>query len=505
MSRKVIVIGAGVAGLCAANFAKKSGYEVDVFEAHTGAGGLATSWHRNGYTFETCLHWLLGSNPNSAMYSRWREVFDIEKLTFINPQQYGAIEDGRGDRLVVYTDPDRMETELLRRAPQDAHEIHRLGSAVRRLSRVDIAEPDNGWFHNWSNGLAMLAALPAFRWWSRRSLAEYGERFIEPLLRAFFGGPESRELSALALVFSLAWMSKLNAGYPIGGSQAVVRLLVDRLAQTGGRLHPSSKVVKVLVTGNAATGIELECGETVKADWVISAADGHATIFELLGGRYRDEITDRTYQGLKTFPSYAQVSLGVARDLSGQPPFLIHIPDSPLRLDPGTDLPQISLRFFHFDPTFAPAGKTAVTCFLPTRNFQFWVDLQKNEATLYQKEKQRIADAVIDILESAIPGLRDSIEEIDVSTPATVIRHTGNWKGSMQGWLLTPGARFRPLRMTLPGLERFIMVGQWVLPGGGLPSGLMTARTAVQMMCKRDEIPFLPQPATSLRAKASAG
>src|SRR5579884_1302608 len=172
---------------------------------HRAAGGLATSWHRSGYTFETCLHWLLGSNPHSAMYRRWREVFDIDKLTFINPQQYGCIEDGRGERLIIYSDPDRMEMELLRCAPQDAHEIHRLASAVRALSRIDIAEPDNGWFHNWSGGLAMLPALPALRWWSSRSVAEYGERLTHPLLRCFFGGGESRELSALALVFSLAW------------------------------------------------------------------------------------------------------------------------------------------------------------------------------------------------------------------------------------------------------------------------------------------------------------
>jgi phytoene dehydrogenase-like protein len=31
---------------------------------------------------------------------------------------------------------------------------------------------------------------------------------------------------------------------------------------------------------------------------------------------------------------------------------------------------------------------------------------------------------------------------------------------------------------TLPGLKNFIMAGQWVSPGGGLPSGLMSGRTA---------------------------
>lgn len=38
-------------------------YQVQVFERHDTAGGLAITWRRGDYTFETCLHWLLGSNP----------------------------------------------------------------------------------------------------------------------------------------------------------------------------------------------------------------------------------------------------------------------------------------------------------------------------------------------------------------------------------------------------------------------------------------------------------
>lgn len=91
--------------------------------------------------------------------------------------------------------------------------------------------------------------------------------------------------------------------------------------------------------------------------------------------------------------------------------------------------------------------------------------------------------------------IRPAIEVIDVSTPATVIRYTGNWKGSMEGWLLTPGTGFRPLPRTLPGLRQFLMVGQWVMPGGGLPSGLMTARSAIQAVCKQERVPFVARPA----------
>jgi hypothetical protein len=49
---------------------------------------------------------------------------------------------------------------------------------------------------------------------------------------------------------------------------------------------------------------------------------------------------------------------------------------------------------------------------------------------------------------------------------------------------------FKSLPMSLPGLKRFLMVGQWVMPGGGLPSGLMTARSAIQAICKRDRVRF---------------
>ncbi|MGO8854355.1 MAG: hypothetical protein ACLQO1_01400 [Steroidobacteraceae bacterium] len=77
-----------------------------------------------------------------------------------------------------------------------------------------------------------------------------------------------------------------------------------------------------------------------------------------------------------------------------------------------------------------------------------------------------------------------------MSTPGTVIRVTGNWQGSMEGWLMTPSTGFRPLPNTLRGLSHFLMAGQWVLPNGGLPSGLLTARSAIQAACRRDGVDF---------------
>ena len=499
-NRKIVIIGAGIAGLCAAVYARKCGYEVDVLEQSDSAGGLATSWRRGDYTFETCLHWLLGSNPHGMLHAQWQEVFDIDKLRFINQEEYVRLETEHGERLSVYSNVDRMETEFLKVAPQDVKEVRRLASAVRRFTKLAIPDPSEPWPDKWLASLRVLPDLPLLQKWSRMSIKEYGGRFTHPLLKSFFDGGEMGRLSALAFVFSLAWMSEHNAGYPIGGSQAVIRLIVKRLQELGGRLRFGAKVEKILIKDDTAVGVQLGGGETIAADWVISAADGRATIYDLLGGRHTDKSIDKIYNTFETFPSYLQVSVGFARELSQQAAYVTRVLDAPLVVDPVTQLAQVSFRFFHFDPTFAPPGKTAVTCFLPTRNFEYWVQLERNDPAKYQAEKHRVAEAVISVLERSVPDIRQAIEVIDVSTPATVIRYTGNWKGSMEGWLLTPTTGFKSLRKALPGLRQFMMVGQWVMPGGGLPSGLMTARSAIQAVCKQDRMPF----AASLAAAKAA-
>jgi phytoene dehydrogenase-like protein len=501
--KRIVIVGGGIAGLCAGVYAQKCGYQAEVLEMHDMAGGLATSWRRSGYTFETCLHWLYGSDPKGRMYAQWKEVFDIERLTFVHPEEFARIETDRGETLKAYTNIDRLEAEMLARSPRDAAEIRRFASEVRRLAKFRIPDPTAGWSSNLLTMLHDLPYMPLFQKIVGTSCAEYGKRFTDPLLRSFFGAGEMGRLSAIALFLSFVWLGTGDASYAIGGSQAIIRLIEQKLVSLGGKVRFGAKVNRILVQNGAAAGVQLASGEIVSADWVISAADGHATIYELLGGKYTSKQIDKFYNEFELFPSYLQVSLGVAMDLAQQPSISTRLLDVPLLVDPITELPQISFRFFHFDPTFAPEGKTAVTCFLPTFNHDYWVQLHKNDPAGYHAEKQRIAEAVIAILERKVPDIRAAIEVIDVATPATVIRYTGNWKGSMEGWFLPPGSRFRPLPNTLPGLRQFMMVGQWVLPGGGLPSGPMTARPAIQAICRQDHVPFLPRKQDTLKPLAS--
>lgn len=495
-ARKIVIVGGGIAGLCAAVYAQKCGYQVEVLEMHDIPGGLAANWRRCGYTFETCLHWLYGSNPSSPMHAQWREVCDIDRLTFIDHEIFGCIQTESGESLTIYTDVDRLEAEFLRRAPQDERTVRQFTAAIRKFAKFRMPSPGRSWVANLPALAGDLPCLPLLRQLSRLSCMEYGQRFTDPLLRSAFGEGEMGQMTVLALFFSLGWMSQHDAAYAIGGSQALIRLIVDKLTGLGGRLRLGARVERILIANgaenNAAVGVRLASGEVIAADWVISAADGHATLYDLLGGKYLTEATRKPYEQMQTFPSYLQVSLGVARDLVGQPPSITRLLDAPLPVDPGTELHQVSFRIFNFDPTFAPAGKTAVTCFLPTRNFEYWSSLEQSDHDAYQVEKHRVAAHVIAILDSIVPGISSAVEVVDVSTPATVHRFTGNWKGSMEGWFIPPGVSFKPMPNTLPGLRHFLMVGQWVSPGGGLPCGPMTARPAIQSICHYDHVPFTP-------------
>jgi phytoene dehydrogenase-like protein len=488
--RKLLVIGGGIAGLCAAVYGRRCGYEVELIEQHDTPGGLATSWKRGPYTFETCLHWLLGSSPASPMYLQWSEIFAIDRLRFVYPEEFVRIEAADGQALSIYTNFERMRDTLLRRSPQDAEAIRDFVAAVREFAHLPVPDPSEHGLVTWIGYLRLLPEAARLRRFARMSIAEYGERFHDPLIRAFFDAGESSQMMAITLAFALGWMGAGRAGYPLGGSQAVIRLITENLQRLGVRLRLAARVQSVLIERDSAVGVRLESGEIVRADRVISAADGHATLRTLLGGRYTDQRLESAYSSWKPYPSYVQVSLGIAQDLSQLPGFGSRVLDEPLAVDPCTHLKQLSYRCFHFDPSFAPPGKTALTCFLPTYACDYWTQLREREPERYLAEKARVAGLVVDVLEQTHPGLRRGIEVTDVSTPATVIRFTGNWRGSMEGWLPTPQNGLRPLPNRLPGLANFYMAGQWIVPGGGFPGGLMSARTAVRDLCSHDGVHF---------------
>ncbi len=59
------------------------------------------------------------------------------------------------------------------------------------------------------------------------------------------------------------------------------------------------------------------------------------------------------------------------------------------------------------------------------------------------------------------------------------------------GCLLTAKTLGMQMSKTLPGLENFYKVGQWVEPVGGLTPVAMSGRNVIQVIRKQDKKPFV--------------
>ena len=84
-----------------------------------------------------------------------------------------------------------------------------------------------------------------------------------------------------------------------------------------------------------------------------------------------------------------------------------------------------------------------------------------------------------------------------MAAPLGFERYTGNWRGSVCGWLLSKGTM--PMLLcgipkTLPGLRRLSMAEQWVEPGGMVPQAAASGRNVIQLICAQDGIPFHAEP-----------
>ena len=93
-------------------------------------GGLCTSWKRKGYTFDGCIHWLVGSRPaptsiaSGRSWARCRAGGDRSRRV---PARRGP----GGKAFIVYTDVDRLEQHMKELAPGMHAAIEELTQAVR--------------------------------------------------------------------------------------------------------------------------------------------------------------------------------------------------------------------------------------------------------------------------------------------------------------------------------------------------------------------------------------
>jgi phytoene dehydrogenase-like protein len=298
------------------------------------------------------------------------------------------------------------------------------------------------------------------------------------------------DMSALVLVMLLAFRTRKNTGFVAGGSWDFAMAIADRYKRLGGTLRLSTPVASVAVENNRAVGVRCDGGTFVPAATVVSCADGHATIFEMLGGRFVDKKIRFLYDHCQPFPPIVQVSFGIKKVFPDAPHTLNFPLRQPLAVDDRTRHERLEVELFGAESALCPEGTTMMTLRMPTR-FDYWMGLKTNAVVRYREEKRRIVRETLAALEERFPGLTAKVESSDVATPATYVRYTGNWQGSYEGWLPTPRILGRRIPYTLPRLKNFYMAGHWVVAGGGLPSAALAGRYVAQFICAQHRKKFV--------------
>jgi phytoene dehydrogenase-like protein len=497
-SKKVIIVGAGMAGLSTGVYLQMNGYDTEIFEMHSIAGGLCTGWKRKGYTFDGCIHWLCGSRQGSEMYTIWKELGLIQDKKIVDHEIFIHSDLGDGKSFSVFVDPDKFKEELLKYGLEDKEIIEDITYGIKVFGKVDMPALKPQDMFSLADGLKFgLKAFPllkVMKKFGKLSLNDVQSKFKSAFLQNNFVRLTGMhgEMPVTALLYTLGLLSIKSAGYPIGGSLGMVKSVEDKYLSLGGKVYYNSKVEEIIVEADSAKGIKLANGSEHYADIVVSGCDGHYTIYNMLKGKYLNDEIEGYYKNFKLFPSIIQVSLGIAREFKDMPDAVTYnlSLDEPINVDGKNRLEKLGLKVYNYDPTFSPKGKTVVSTFFEA-DHEYWINLRKDNPEKYAAEKERIAQEVIDRLDRKLGGIKGKVEVWDVATPYTFVRYTNNWKASFEGFLPTVENFSMNIKKTLPGLNNFHMVGQWVQPGGGLPPAGMHGRYLALKLCKMDGKKFV--------------
>jgi phytoene desaturase len=496
MEKSVIIIGAGLAGLSAGCYARINGYSSRIFEHHTVAGGVAAAWKRKDYLIDGGIHFLTGFQPGSALDRFYREMGISPGASIVKMPSYARfIDELPGKHIDVTGDLEGLARSMKSIAPDDSSFIDNLFKGVRAFRNRGIDNFGLDKPPEMSSPLdtmkLMWSMRSIFRYFSgrySRPVKEYTREIREPLLDDLIQHLFLPEAPVWFIFMLLAMLADGQMGLLKGGCREFVGSIEKRYRELGGEIAFKSTVKEILVENNSAVGVRLADDTEHRADYIVSAADGYSTIFDMLGGRYVNEKITTRYRDWKLFPPIITVSYGVAREFNDELPFSIIMLEHPF--DTGNrSVNEISLRIFNYSDRFAPAGKTVVQAMFDG-DWNYWNDLKNRKKSVYEKEKSRIAAEVLERLQKYYPGIASQVEVTDVATPHTMWRYTLNRRGAYEGWLMQADTIMEQIERMLPGLSNFFMAGQWVMPGGGVMPCLYSGRHAVQLLCREDKKRF---------------
>ncbi|MBR6921081.1 MAG: NAD(P)/FAD-dependent oxidoreductase [Clostridia bacterium] len=460
---KIIIIGGGVAGLCAGIYARLNGYEAVIYEAHKESGGNLTGWQRGPYHIDNCIHWLTGTNKKTETYKMWKETGALSGTDIYGPPSlYTYYENGQS--VSLFRDIKKFEKQLLSLSPGDEKAIKRLISAVNSAAAFC--------------GLKKQSAAGVFEFVKcfNKTTGQLSAKFRHPLIRGFLSSFLTDGFSAAALIIVFANFFYGNADLPRGGSKAMAERMEKRFLSLGGILYKGAAVKDLIHGGRSAGAVSLSDGAADFADYFIITSDPGS--YKALTGRPLPKRFAKLYgdRRLKKFSS-VHFAFSCKAPLPFTGDLMLKLPGE-LAAELGAK--YIALREFSHEPGFAPAGETVLQAFFfcDERTCRDFI-IMSGDGSLYKSKKKQLYEAVYGFIIKTFPALSGSLRLIDTWTPATYKKYTDSASGTYMSFAFSAGFIPRRLNNRADGFDNVFFATQWLQPPGGLPIAASAGRDAI--------------------------
>jgi len=453
----VIVIGGGLGGLSSAAWLAKNGLSVLLLEKRELPGGCATGFIRGRFEFDAALHELSGMDLDGKtgnLYPYLEELGVTGKVEFKKlPNVYRSV--FPDFEITLPVGRENIEGVLLDNFPRESEGIakifNRMFGTYETINRFRRGDPALTQEELQENLLGYMGKT-----WGEilyNDVKDPRVRAIISQLWIYLGLPPKK---ADYIIFAVA-MSHL---YHYGGTQirgkshALANAFVEVITEHGGEVRLGCEAKKILTRGNRVEGVLTRDGERISSEFVVSNANPITMTQDLIGAGKIDEF---------------EIGQNDHYDID-------RIYDKAFTLEePGM---QLITTYNVAYTDYSPPGTSVVVLSAPSYADP-WYDVPPSK---YVETKNRLAEQLITKAERIAPGLREHMEVVEVSTPLTIMRFTGNHGGTYLGFSFST-AGSPPLRLPQEGpLKGLYLAGAWSQPGGAYENCILSGKNAVEMI-----------------------
>jgi phytoene desaturase len=485
MSKKIIIIGAGLGGLSAAIRLAKAGFDVTVLEKNETVGGKVNSVEADGYKFDTGASLLTMRHVFEDLFRyAERDIKDYLDIVPLDPIcRYFWTDETVFD---ASSNLEKTEREIGRVAPDDVENFKKYLADAKR--KYDVAEKT--FLAHALNDLPKLLrpkylkdllAISSTKTLDKHNANYFKSAKLQQLFNRFatYNGSSPYQTPATFALVPFVEFG-LGAWYVRGGIYEIPKALAKLANELNVKIRLNCAVEKIIIEGEKAVGVRLKNGETLRSDSVVANSDAIETHRNLLDKRYFNKKLEKREPSCsgfvlllgvkKKYPQLAHHNIFFSDDYRAEFDALFK------DLRPAKNPTIYICATSRTDETQSPDGCENLFVLI---NAPFTSD-----KTDWKAEAQSYRDLIIKKLESyGLEDLGKSIEFERIITPEDFENKYRTNRGSIYG-VSSNGVFSAFLRVPNKSkqIENLYFVGGATHPGGGMPLVLLSGKMAADLI-----------------------